>query len=88
MDFRGFDSSIILILNGGIPRTIGIFPDSSSQAVVAGRFFVGRLGAEPPSRAPKRPADQAFEIHDTTEDETYTDKEAFDSRTKASMPVD
>ena len=26
MDFRGFDSSIILILTGGIPRPIGDFP--------------------------------------------------------------
>ena len=27
LDFRGFDSSIILISMGGIPRPIGIFPE-------------------------------------------------------------
>ena len=28
LDFRGFDSSIILMLKGGIPRPIGNFPES------------------------------------------------------------
>ena len=28
VDFRGFDSSTILILRGGIPRPIGDFPES------------------------------------------------------------
>ena len=36
MDFRGFDSSIILILRGGIPRPIGDFPESLSQAMLVG----------------------------------------------------
>ena len=35
MDFRGFDSSIILILRGGILMSIGIFPESLSQANVS-----------------------------------------------------
>ena len=33
MDFRGFDSSMILILRGGIPRPIGNFPESLTQAM-------------------------------------------------------
>ena len=48
LDFRGFYSSIILILRGGIPRPIGNrgqFPESSSQRILVGTIFVGRLGA-------------------------------------------
>ena len=44
LDFRGFDSSRILILRGGIPMSIGNFLESLSQAILAGRFLVGRLG--------------------------------------------
>ena len=44
MDFRGFDSSIILVLRGGIPRPIGDFPESLSQAILLGVMLVGRLG--------------------------------------------
>ena len=44
MDFRGFDSSIILILRGGIPRPIGDFPESLSQAMLVGVMLVGGLG--------------------------------------------
>ena len=44
MDFTGFDSSIILILRGGIPRPIGNFPDNLSQAILVGVMLVGRLG--------------------------------------------
>ena len=36
--FRGFDSSIILILRGGIPRPMGSFPESLGQATFAGRL--------------------------------------------------
>ena len=36
VDFEGYDSSIILILRGGIPRPIGDFPESLSQAMLAG----------------------------------------------------
>ena len=46
MDFRGFDSSIILILKGGIPRPIGNFPESLSQAILVGTMLVGRLGVQ------------------------------------------
>ena len=42
--FRGFDSSRILIVRGGILMSIGNFPESLSQAILAGRFLVGRLG--------------------------------------------
>ena len=44
MDFRGFDSSRILILRGGIPRPKGNFPESLSQAILVGIMLVGRLG--------------------------------------------
>ena len=44
VDFRGFDSSIILNLRGGIRRPIGIFPEILSQAMLAGRILVGKLG--------------------------------------------
>ena len=44
MGFRGFDSSIILNLRGGILRPIGHFPESLSQAILAGITLVGTLG--------------------------------------------
>ena len=44
VDFRGFDSSIILIQRGGIPRFIGDFPESLIQAMLEGVMLVGRLG--------------------------------------------
>ena len=44
LDFGGFDSSIILISRGGILMSIGDFPESLSQRILAGRFLVGRLG--------------------------------------------
>ena len=44
MDFSGFDSSIILILRDGIPRPMGDFPESLTQAMLVGVMLVGRLG--------------------------------------------
>ena len=44
LEFRGFDSSLILSLRAGIPRPIGIFPEILSQRILVGRFLVGRLG--------------------------------------------
>ena len=44
LDFRGFDSTRILILRGGIPMSIGNFLESLSQRILVGRFSVGRLG--------------------------------------------
>ena len=44
MDFRGFDSSIILILRGGILMSIGDFLEDLSQAILVGIMLVGRLG--------------------------------------------
>ena len=35
MDFRGFDSSIILILRGGILMSIGDFPESGEEELGA-----------------------------------------------------
>ena len=44
LDFEGFDSSRILISRSGIPRPVGKFPESLSQAILAGRIPVGRSG--------------------------------------------
>ena len=44
VDFRGFDSSIILIQRGGILMSIGHLPESLSQAMLVGIMLVGRLG--------------------------------------------
>ena len=44
MDFRGLDSSIFLILRGGILRPIGDFPEVLTQAMLVGVMLVGRLG--------------------------------------------
>ena len=61
LDFRGFDSSIILIVRGGILMSKGNLPQSLSQQILAGRILVGRLGVVRPkirprlSRFPDRP---------------------------------
>ena len=44
VDVREFDSSIILILRGGIPRFMGDLPECLSQAILEGTMLVGRLG--------------------------------------------
>ena len=44
MDFRGFDSDVIVILRVGIPRPLGNLPEASSQAILAGIILVGPLG--------------------------------------------
>ena len=43
LDLRGFDSSIISMLRGGILMSIGNFPESLSQAILVGTMLVGRL---------------------------------------------
>ena len=48
VEFTGFDSSIILIQRGGIPRFIGDFPESLSQAMLVGVMLVGGLGVTCP----------------------------------------
>ena len=50
LDFRGSYSSRILIVRGGILLSIRNFPESLSQAILAGRFLVGRLGVGGGSR--------------------------------------
>ena len=45
LDFRGFDSSVILFLRCGILMSIGDPPESLSQAILVGIMLVGRLGA-------------------------------------------
>ena len=44
MDFRGFDSSGILILRSGILMSIRIFPETLSPQILVGIILVGRLG--------------------------------------------
>ena len=46
LDFRGFDSSRILVLRGGILMSIGNFPVILSQVILVGMILVGRLGVE------------------------------------------
>ena len=46
LGFRGFDSSTILILRGGILMSIGFFLESLSQAILVGIILVGRLGVK------------------------------------------
>ena len=43
MDFRGFDSSRVLISRGVIPRPIGDFVESVTQAMLVGVMLVGTL---------------------------------------------
>ena len=49
LDFKGFDSSRILILRGGILMSVGNFPESLSQGILAGVILVRRLGVGPGS---------------------------------------
>ena len=48
VDFGGFDSSIILILRGGILRPIRDVPESLTQAIIVGMMSVGGLGVLQP----------------------------------------
>ena len=56
LDFRGFDSSRILTLWGGILMSIGDFPESLSQAILAGVILVGRSIGRIAGRAGPRTA--------------------------------
>ena len=59
LDFRGFDSSIILMLRGGILVYIGNSPDVLSHGILVGIILVGRLGVrnwiEPPKPRTRPP---------------------------------
>ena len=46
VDFRGFDSIIILVLRGEILMSIGDFPESLSQAMLVGVMLVEKLGVD------------------------------------------
>ena len=50
-DFRGFDSSRLLILRLGILMSIGNYPEIQSQRILVARILVGRLGVSTKSRA-------------------------------------
>ena len=54
LDFRGFDSSIILILRGGILMSIGISSESLSQQILVGIILVGRLRVASRNREKRR----------------------------------
>ena len=56
---RGFDSSTILSLRGGILMPTGNFRKVSRQRILVGRTLVGRLGP-PPAPPPTRPAGLAL----------------------------
>ena len=46
-DFRGLDSSRLLILKGGsshVLKIVGSFPESLSQGLLVGKLLVGGLG--------------------------------------------
>ena len=43
LDFRGFDSSRIWILRGGILMSVGNFSEGLSQRISVGRLLAGRL---------------------------------------------
>ena len=45
VDFKGLDSSIVLIQRGGILMSIGDFPESLSRAMLVGIILVRGLGA-------------------------------------------
>ena len=66
MDFRGY-SSIILILRGEIPRPIGNFRESLSQAILVGLILVGRLGVvlRRPRQWRTRPRSRVRKPHST-----------------------
>ena len=53
MDFRAFDSSIILNLRGGLPRPMGNSPQGLSQAILVGIMLVGRMGVTQVQHADK-----------------------------------
>ena len=44
LDVRGFDSSISLILRGGLIMSIGSFPEVLSQQILVVIILVGRFG--------------------------------------------
>ena len=52
--FRGFDSSIMLFLRGGILRPKGDFLESLSHAMLVGTMLVGRLGVHAPKHTRER----------------------------------
>ena len=52
LDFRGLDSSIVLISRGGIPRPIGNFPESLTRGILLGIILVGRFSAVSIGRCP------------------------------------
>ena len=61
--FRGFDSSIILSLRNGILMSIGNFPESPSQRILAGTILAGSLGLISAACASARAAPQRTDYY-------------------------
>ena len=66
MDFRGFDSSINLILRGGILMSIGDFLEDFSQAILLGIMLAGRLDVTDGSPGNSDLYESAFEMFSTS----------------------
>ena len=66
MGFRGFDSSIILILRGGIPRPIGNFPEEIESTNLSRHNLRREIGrsATQDGWAPGQEAQQAPDAQD------------------------
>ena len=75
MDFRGFDSSMILCSRGGIPRPIGNFPECLSQAILVWIMLVGRLSVTSGGAVlldlPREGRECATQIGQETDIQTY-----------------
>ena len=58
--FRGSDPRIVLISRGGILMSMGMFPESLSQAILVGIVLIGRLRVAPARRDPRLDAEQGL----------------------------
>ena len=76
MDFRGFDSSRILILRVGIPMRIGNSPESLSQLIL-----IGRLGVAPLCNSCRRLAEQTNNINNNNNNNDDDDDDSNNNTT-------
>ena len=61
LDFRGFDSSRILILRGGILKSIGNFPDVSSQQNLSREILSREIGCTSTSQSSRSDVPSMFQ---------------------------
>ena len=71
LDFRGFDSSRILILRGGILTSIGDFLESLRQAILAGIILVRRLAVLTGCLALRSPRAASAALHSLAASSLY-----------------